>query len=282
MILEGLLDLPVMLQEAQILGHAVQALADGTQAGKNPAVELPWIGLAADVKEPREAEAVPQAPVQLLDLFPVALKELQEAGLAPRGAPAAQEGNMGQDEIQLLQIRRQILQPEGGALSDGDRLGRLIMGVAEGGEGLVFVCEGGQIRHDAQQLPAEIPQGVPIEDQIRVIGHVAAGGPQMNDAGGFRRRQAVGVDVGHNVMADFLFPGRGGVKIDVVNFPLQGRHLALRHGQPQLAFRPGQLRPQAAPGPDAGAGGEERKHIGGGVAGGKGRFIAVVHGFSFL
>ena len=270
-----------MLQQAEIVRHAVAALGDGAETGENPAVQLAGIGLAADIEHAVKAEAPHEAAVQLLHLSVIPVEQLQQAGLRAGGAAAAQERNGGKDKIQLLQIGGQILQPEGGPLAHGDQLGGLIMRIAQGGQGFGPVGKGREISHDLQQLAPEIAERVPVENQVRVVRHIAGGGAEMDDAGGFGRRLAVGIDMRHDIMADLLFPGGGHVKIDVLLMGLQRLHLGGRDGQPQLAFGPGQLGPEPAPGADPGAGGEKLQHIGAGIAGGEGGFILVVHDDSF-
>ena len=56
-------------------------------------------------------------------------------------------------------------------------------------------------------------------------------------------RQTVGVDMGHHVMADFLFPLLRGSVVDVGDVGFQFRHLLCGDGQAQLVLRPGQLHP---------------------------------------
>ena len=78
-----------MLQEPEVIGHAVGALGDGGQYIQNPAVGFPGIGLAADGKALVKAELGGNLAVHLVDLGAVALKEVHEAGLGAGGAPAA-------------------------------------------------------------------------------------------------------------------------------------------------------------------------------------------------
>ncbi len=99
------------------------------------------------------------------------------------------------------------------------------MGIAQSGQGLVFRCEPAQIPQDRAKLAPEVLQSVPVKDEIGVVGDVAAGGPQVDDARGGGRGLAEGIDVGHHVMADFLFPLRRAVVVDVGDVGGQLVHL---------------------------------------------------------
>ena len=264
-----------MLEQADVVCHAVAALGDGGQAVQDAAVHLAGIGLAADGEALVKAELGADLAVHLVDLFAVALKQVHEAGLGAGGAPAAQELHVLQHEVQLLQVGQQVLHPEGGPLAHRHQLGGLIVGVAQGGRGLVGVGELGEVGQHGDELAPEIPQALPVNDEVGVVGDVAAGGAQVNDAGGGGSRFAVGVHMGHDVVADFLFPRRGHLVVNVGDVGLQLRHLLAGDGEPQVVLRPGQGHPQPAPGLDAHIGGEQVQHEGGGVPGRQGRFITV-------
>ena len=70
----------------------------------------------------------------------------------------------------------------------------------------------------------------------------------MNDSGSRRRRQAIGVNMGHYIVAHLPLPALGGFIVDVLHMLLQLLHLSGGDGQAQLMLSPGQLHPQAAPG----------------------------------
>ena len=128
----------------------------------------------------------------------------------------------------------------------------------------------------AQQLSPEIPQALPVDDEIRVVGDIAAGGPQVDDARRQRRGLAVGIDMGHDIVADLPLPLSGGVIVDIGDVLLQLADLLLRYRQAQLVLGPGQGRPQAAPGLKAHVRREQVQHIRRGVAPGQGGFVNVV------
>ena len=242
-VLKGLLQLAVVLQQADVSGHAIGALGDGAEAAQDAAVHLAGVGLAAHGEALRKAELGGDAAVHLVDLLLVAVEEIHEAGLGAGGATAAQKFQAGEQGVQLLHVGEEVLHPQGGPLAHRHRLGGLIVGVAQGGDGGIAPGEGGQIRQHRQQLTPEIAQGVPVEDQVGVVGDVAAGGPQMEDAGGRRGRLAVGVDVGHDIMAHLPLPCGGHLVVDVGDVGLQLLHLPGGDGQTQLMLRSGQRHP---------------------------------------
>ena len=137
-----------MLQEPEVIGHAVSTLGNGGQHIQNAAVGLSGIGLAADGEAALKAEGGGDPAVHLVDFRPVALKEIHEAGLGAGGAPAAQEAQSGQHVIQLLQIGAEILHPQCGPLAHRHRLGGLIVGVAQSGRGSVLPGKGRQIHQN--------------------------------------------------------------------------------------------------------------------------------------
>ena len=130
-----------MLQETNIVCHAVAALADGGQYVKDPAVQLPGVGLAADGEALAKTEISADHPVHLVNFGGIPVIKVHEAGLGAGGAPAAQKLHAADNKVQLLQVAHQVLDPQGGPLAHGDQLGRLIVGVAQGGHGLVGIRE---------------------------------------------------------------------------------------------------------------------------------------------
>ena len=84
--------------------------------------------------------------------------------------------------------------------------------------------------------------------QIGVIGDAAACGTEVNNRCGFGRRLGEGVNVGHNVVAKFLFVAGGLFEIDVVEMPGHLVYLGLFYVQAELFLCHGKLKPEPAPG----------------------------------
>ena len=130
------------------------------------------------------------------------------------------------------------------------------MGIAQSGRGFVLPGKVGEVPQNRQQLTPEISQSLPVEDEVRVVGDITAGSPQVDDAGGGGSGLAVGVDMGHHIVADFPLPLGGQLKVNILDMGLQLCHLFTGDGQSQIVFRPGQRHPQPPPGPHPGFGGE--------------------------
>ena len=274
---EGLFHLPVMLQQADVVCHPVAALGDGGQNIQDPAVQLPGIGLAADGKALVKAKVPGDHFVHLVDLGAVSVEEVHEAGLGAGGAPAAQEAHIFDDEVQLLYVAEQVLHPQSGTLAHGDQLSGLIVGVAQGGHILVGVGKLPQIGQHLQKLCPQVFQAVPIDHNVGVVGDVAGGSTQVDDAGGRGSHLAVGIDMGHDIMAHQLLPLGGHGVVDVGNVGLQLPDLLLGDVQAQLVLGLGQGNPQLPPGLVAHILGEKVEHILRSVAAGQGGFVAVCH-----
>ena len=84
---------------------------------------------------------------------------------------------MCQYVLQFLQVGKKILHPECRPFAHGNKLRGLIVGIAEGGQRLVFLRKVRKIFQHVQQFLAEMAQTVPIKDQIPVIGYITACGP---------------------------------------------------------------------------------------------------------
>ena len=210
-----------MLQKPDVVGHAISALSDTAETAENTAVHLSGIGLPAHREAVGKAELRRDTAVHLVDLFLVAVEQLHEAGFGAGGAPAAQEAQRGQQVIQLLHVRQKVLHPEGGALAHGHRLRRLVVGIAQRGRGGVFLRKGRQIPQHRQQLRPQIDKAVPVQDQIGVVGHIAAGGAQMDDARRRRRRLTVGVHMRHYIVTHLALPPGGLLVVNIGDVSLQ-------------------------------------------------------------
>ena len=217
----------------------------------------------------------------------VALEQLQEGRLGAGGALAAQQLQVFDAVLHLVEIHQQLVHPQGGALANGGQLCGLEVGEAQGGQGLVSVGEFGQVVQHPHQLIPHQHETFPHDDDIGVVPHVAAGSAQVDDGHGVRTLVAVGVDVCHDVVAQLLFVSGGGFVVDVVHVLLQLGHLRLGHRQTQLHLRPCQGNPETVPGGELFIGGENILHLLAGVPGGQRAFVLILihmlsHSFHFM
>ena len=256
-----------MLQKSNVVCHAVAALGDGRKAVQDAAVKLPGIGLAADIEALTKAKVGADAAVHLVNFRRVPVKQLQEARFRAGGSPAAQEFHGFHDKIQLYQIADEVLHPQRRPLANRNKLGGLIMGVAQRGGRLVRFRKTGKVGDDLQQLSPEVLQAVPVENDVGVIGDIAAGGAQMDDTGGGGRGLAIGIHVGHHVVADFLFPCRGTGKVNVRDVGFQLLDLFLGDRQPQRMLGLGKRNPELPPGLNPLLLGKQVQHIVGSIPG---------------
>ena len=146
---------------------------------------------------------------------------------------------------------------------------------------------GGEVAQTSDTADEPVPdqsEGLPVEDQIRVVSDEGARGPQVNDATSCGCRVPKEVNVRHDIMAESLFVLGGLGEVDVVE---AAPHLVdgiVADGESQLLFRLGQGQPQSPPCPISIGWGEHGLHLPGGVAFSEGMAVAVVgvvsHGFA--
>ena len=264
-----------MAQQAHVGGELAGGLGDAGQGGQHIGIHLPGIGLAADGDHAVKAHLLGDLPLQLLHLLVVALEQLQERRLGSGGALGAQQLQGGDAILHLVQVHEQLVHPQGGPLAHGDQLGSLEVGKAQGGHGLILPGELGQAVDNPHQLVPHQLQALPHEDHVGVVAHIAAGGTQVDDGHGLGAQLAIGVDVGHHVVAQLLLPLGGLGVVDVGEMGLQLIHLLLGHGQTQLHLCPGKSHPQPPPGGKFLVRGEQIQHLVAGIAGGKGALISI-------
>ena len=98
----------------------------------------------------------------------------------------------------------------------------------------------------------------------------------MEDPPGLGAGEAVGVDVGHDLVAADLLPAGGDRKVDGVGLALQLLDLLGSDGEAQLPLGFGQGDPEGAPGAHPVRLGEEAAHFPAGVAGGQLALVGAV------
>ncbi len=126
--------------------------------------------------------------------------------------------------------------------------------------------EVGQGGDDADQPVAQQLETFAHQDQIGVVGDVAAGGPQMDDPRRAGAGIAEGVDMGHHVVAQPALVRLGGGKVDAVDGRAQLGNLCRHDRQAEFGLGFGQRHPQPPPGAEFALRAPEAAHFGRGVA----------------
>ena len=114
------------------------------------------------------------------------------------------------------------------------------------------------------------------QQQVGVVGHVTAGGAEMDDRTSVWAAIAERMHVGHDIVPQFAFVALGGRKVDVIDRGPHLRNLRLTDIEPQFRFGLGQRYPQSAPSTELALIAPEFRHGGGGIAGDQRVFVAVV------
>ena len=108
---ERLKELTVVLQQAHIGGEFMRGLRDRGQRVEDTRIELARIGLTLYVKDLVKAERVGDPAVEGVDLVAVAVKQLHKARLRACRAAASEELDVFDREIDLVEVRHEVLQP---------------------------------------------------------------------------------------------------------------------------------------------------------------------------
>ena len=277
MLFKRLLHLLEVLKQPDVVGEFGRALRDAGQHRQVHPVELARIGLAGHRKAAAVSHLFRDAPVERAAFFVVPLKQLEERRLGAGGALGAEQLRLRQAVAHLLEIHQKFLDPQRRALADGGRLRGLEVGEREGGEILVFLRKTAQLRDGVDQLFLHQPHRVVEDNQVGVVADIAARRPQMDDTAGVRALLAIGIDMRHHIVADFLFPLRGDFIVNVLRMGLQLRDLLVGNRQAELLLGLRERDPQLPPGAELIVGGEQVLHLPAGIARGQGRFIFIRH-----
>ena len=111
------------------------------------------------------------------------------------------------------------------------------------------------VDHRGERL-AQLVEALLHQDEIGVVGDVAGCGAEVNDVARAGRDVPEGVDVGHHVVAEALFVGRGAVQVDVVEvgaelgqlFRLEAGRLAVVGEKTEFRLGLGEPEPEPPPG----------------------------------
>ncbi len=181
--------------------------------------------------------------------------------------------------VPFVVVQQAVLQPERGTLADGRRLRRLVVREAQRRQVLVLQGKGRQLVQQVHEFLLNEPQALGHNDDVGVVADVAGRGAEVDNALGVRALQAVGVDVGHDVMAAAFLLRNGVFVVNVILVRPELVNLVLRNGEAQFHFALGKGNPEFSPSPELEVRGEDVLHFLAGVPGIQWGFISVfLHG----
>ena len=197
----------------------------------------------------------------------IAVDQGQEAGLRASRAFGPVGLEVRQAELDLGQVEHEVIGPEAGPFAHRRRLGRLKVREGQARQRPILLREFCQAVDHGDQSAADHFQRLPQQDQIGVVGHVAACRAQVDDWPGSRTNVAVGMHVGHHVVPQSPLMPLGRRKVDVVHVLLQFGDLLPADRQPKFRLGLGQGHPKPPPGAELPLRAPELAHRGGRVTG---------------
>ena len=264
---ERLQHLVLVLQEPQVVRHLGAPLRHSAQKVEHLRILLAGVGLPRHREAGVKSHPPDEAPLKLAHLGVVAVEELEEARLRPGGPLAAAQPERLEPADDLLDVQRQVLHPERGALPDRGELRRLEMGVRQAGGGAPPERKGLQRIEHGQEPAQHHAEPLPHHHDIGVVGHEGAGGAQVDHRLGVGRLVAEVVHVRHHVVAEALLIHRRLVQVRIVQVQTHLRDRRIGDRESELLFAFGQRQPDPAPEADAVRLAPETLHLEGGVAG---------------
>ena len=278
-LLKGLLHLLEVCQQAQVGGKLHAALANTGQCVQDKSIHLAAVGLAGHRYNGLgvKAHLLCNGSIHGTDLVGIALEQFHKGSLRTGGALDTAQLQGSQTMVDLSQIHHQLVGPQGSALAHGGGLCGLAVGVGHARHILVLLGKVRQLCQHTHQLFTHQLKTLPHHDDVGVIAHIAAGGPQMDDACCLGALLTVGVDVAHDVVAHQLFPLDSHFVVDIVHMSFQlGYHVRGDVGQALIHFGTSQCHPQPPPSAELVVVREDVLHFIGSVAGGKRADIAIM------
>src|SRR5438105_3239830 len=114
----------------------------------------------------------------------VAAEEREEARLGAGGPLDSPKPEGLKTVLDLVQVEDEVVTPEAGPFPHSHELGRLKVRETQRRQIAPLVGEAPQSVDDADQTIAKQTETIPHEQEIGVVGDVAAGRTQMNDVSG--------------------------------------------------------------------------------------------------
>jgi len=227
----------------------MRRLSNRRQHIRNHLVEFPWIGLAGHPTYLRKTKCPCSHFFQPLDFGAVSVKQRQKRGLRARRTLDAAKRKRLNPPLQFCQIHCKIIRPQRCPLADRSQLCRLKMGKTQRRQGPIPSGKAPQPINQTSQFARCNLHPLAENNQVCIIRNIAAGRPQMNDAGGLRSGLAEGVNMRHYIVAKLLLKPSRLFVINVLQMLCHLPKLSIGNLQTQILLCPGQLQPQPPPRP---------------------------------
>ena len=278
--LKGLVDLLEVAQKPDIGGEFRRALRDAGEHLQHGEVRLAGIGLAGNGLAGGKAQLLRDHRLEPFGLFRVTVEQGEKARRRAGRALAAEELQLRELKIELIEVKEQVVDPQTRPLAHGRGLGGLEVGVGQRRQRGVFFRKVRQRGDRVQQQAADEAQRLAHAEDIGVVPHIAARRAEMDDAPRLRAGLAVGQHVRHHVVAHLVLVARGGVIVDVADMRAQLTQLLVRDRQPQRLLALRQRDPEPAPGGELPVVGEKPFHLLVGIAAAERILVKLVQGHS--
>jgi hypothetical protein len=183
---EGLFELPVVLEKAQIRADLVGRLREPRERPHDEVVLLARVGLSGDDLPLLETRPPRESHVELLDFPGIASEEKEERGLGTGRSLGSQEAQLAAGPTDRLEVHQEIGGPERGALSNRRRLRRLIVRVGERRQVPMREGEVPEPPEDFDEPAFDEREPLAHLHEIGVVRHVSRGRAPVQDPPGGR------------------------------------------------------------------------------------------------
>ena len=260
------------LEYSYIVGKFHSRLSYAREYRANVVIHLARVGLARNGYYCVKAHLLSYQLFKLLYLIGIALKKLHEGSLSTGSALRAEQFQLRDLEIEVLEVGEQFVAPKCSALAYCGELCGLEVGVSEAGHSLVLIGKFSELRNYLYQLSLYHLHSVAHDDNVGVVANVAG-----SSAGRLGSRLAEGVNVRHNVVANYLFARGGYLVVDIINISLKLIYLLLSYGQAKLHLSSCKRHPKLSPGSEFLIRRENILHFLAGVASAERAFVRICH-----
>ena len=247
-LLERLLDLLHVLEHTDVVRELMGGLGDAGEHAEHAEIDLTAVGLTGYRIAGRKAHLLCDHLVELTALRMIAVEQLEERRLCAGGALGAEELQGAEYILEILEVKHELIQPQGRTLTDRRRLCRLEVGVRKRRHILILHRELAELVDDIHELLMHELETLPHDDDIGVIADIAGGRTEVDDALRVRALYTVCVHMAHNIVTHFLLTCLRNLIVDLILMCLQLIDLLLCDVETQLMLRLCQCDPELSPG----------------------------------